>query len=79
MNTQVRDDVRKAITDAYYDARNAGDTMETAADAAADAVMVLVGKVDQNARAYGWEVGNGQDPTDVLAVTDGNPFVEVQS
>lgn len=36
------EDVRAAISDAYYDARNAGETMEQAADNAADAVMALV-------------------------------------
>lgn len=34
--------VRKAITDAYYDARNAGGTMEDAADKATAAVMALL-------------------------------------
>ena len=34
-----RDQVRAKISDAYYDARNAGRTMEDAADAAADAVV----------------------------------------
>lgn len=41
MNT-LRDDVRAAISNAYYDARNAGRTMEHAADVATDAVMQLV-------------------------------------
>lgn len=34
-----RDQVRAKISDAYYDARNAGRTMEDAADVAADAVV----------------------------------------
>lgn len=37
-----REKIRAAITNAYYEARNSGGTMETAADAAADAVMALV-------------------------------------
>ena len=36
-----RGEVRRAITNAYYDARNEGETMEVAADRAADAVMAL--------------------------------------
>lgn len=39
--TLDRDLVRAKISDAYYDARNAGATMEAAADNAADAVMEL--------------------------------------
>lgn len=35
--------VRVAITNAYYDARNAGETMETAADRARDAVLQALG------------------------------------
>ena len=34
-------EVRRVITNAYYDARNEGETMEVAADRAADAVMAL--------------------------------------
>ena len=37
----LRSEVRRVVTDAYYEARNAGETMETAADNAADAVMAL--------------------------------------
>lgn len=36
------DAIRVAITDAYYDARNAQETMETAADNARDAVLVVL-------------------------------------
>lgn len=36
-----RAEVRRVITDAYYETRNEGGTMETAADRAADAVMDL--------------------------------------
>ena len=38
----LREEVRAKISDAYYDARNAGQTMETAADVAADAVLAVV-------------------------------------
>lgn len=42
MSDDLRKDIRTAITNAYYDARNDGRTMESAADIAADAVMVVV-------------------------------------
>lgn len=38
----ARDQIRAAISTAYYDTRNTGGTMETAADAAADAVVALL-------------------------------------
>lgn len=37
-----RSDIRAAISNAYYENRGKGQTMETAADAAADAVMALL-------------------------------------
>lgn len=40
--TADREAIRAVISDAFYDARNAGRTMEHAADSAADAVMALV-------------------------------------
>lgn len=40
--TLDRDAIRKAISDAYYDSRNTGGTMETAADRAADAVLEVI-------------------------------------
>lgn len=39
-----RADVRAAISNAYYEARNHGQTMEQAADHAADAVMEVFGR-----------------------------------
>ena len=75
-NTQTRATIRAAISNAYYDTRNTGGTMEQAADAAADAVMALAESIDRNARAYGWEVGRGKDAADVVVTTEGNPFVE---
>lgn len=38
-----RGEARRAITNAYYETRNGGGTMETAADRAADAVVALAG------------------------------------
>lgn len=38
----LRSDIRAAISNAYYDARNAGRTMEHAADDAADRVMACL-------------------------------------
>jgi hypothetical protein len=40
--TELRDEVRRVISDAYYNARNEGRTMEHAADSAADAVVAVV-------------------------------------
>lgn len=41
MAEDLRDTVRTAISNAYYGARNHGQTMEQAADDAADAVMAV--------------------------------------
>ena len=40
--TALRGEVRAAISNAYYDARNAGRTMEHAADDAADRVIACL-------------------------------------
>ena len=40
--SDLRQEVRRVITNAYYDARNEGETMETAADRAADSVMAVL-------------------------------------
>jgi hypothetical protein len=45
--------VRKAISDAYYDARNNGQTMEAAADAAVAALKPILASVDENAHRRG--------------------------
>lgn len=45
--------VRKAISDAYYDARNDGQTMEVAADRAVDALKPILASVDENAHRRG--------------------------
>lgn len=40
----LREDVRAAISNAYYGSRNAGRTMEHAADDATEAVLLLIDK-----------------------------------
>ena len=40
--TELRSVIRAVISNAYYDARNAGEGMEFAADRAADSVMEIV-------------------------------------
>lgn len=68
--------IRAAISNAYYETRNAGGTMEDAADAAADAVARLVPAEDEGrpdlASEYGrllaWRdrlVSEGADPADL--------------
>lgn len=32
-------------------------------------------EIDRNARAYGWEIGHGEDLAEVVDATDGNPFL----
>lgn len=39
------------------------------------AKRVPIEEIDRNARAYGYEVGKGAEPADVVQVTEGNPFV----
>lgn len=46
-------DVRAAISNAYYEARSAGLTMETAADTAVAALAPILRSVDQNAHRRG--------------------------
>lgn len=41
-STALRSAIRAAISNSYYDARNAGRTMEQAADDAADRVMACL-------------------------------------
>lgn len=72
-----RDRIYKAISDAFYDARNSGRTMTDASNAAADTVLAIVDEIDRNARAYGWSVGQGAPLTEVLVdVSDANPFLD---
>lgn len=54
---QLRGMVREAITNAYYDARNTGATMETAADTATESVMKITASVHENAVGYGKVLG----------------------
>lgn len=49
-NSFNRTEVRRVITNAYYDCRNEGETMETAADRAADAVMAIYEQAKSPAR-----------------------------
>ena len=44
-----RDEARRVISNAYYDARGAGRTMEQAADASADAVAAILAALDAGA------------------------------
>lgn len=85
----TRDDIRKVITDAYYDARNAGGTMETAADRAADAVFALIEVDAARLRAVtslrgellAWHIGHGdykaagRELDRALYVTPDEPYV----
>jgi hypothetical protein len=56
--------IRVAISDAYYEARNNGETMETAADAATSAVLDLIDQhappdtALREARALGYREGH---------------------
>jgi hypothetical protein len=43
----MRELFRRAISNAYYEARNAGRTMEQAADAAADACVEIVDREER--------------------------------
>ena len=43
--SERREAIRAAISDAYYESRNEGQTMEAAADRATDAVMALTRKI----------------------------------
>jgi hypothetical protein len=53
VSPQLREDLRSAISNAYYETRNVRGTMEHAADAAVDAVLPIVASVDANAHARG--------------------------
>lgn len=55
ISPELRDDLRAAISNAYYEARNVpGKTMEHAADDAVEAVLPIVEAVDENARGGEW-------------------------
>jgi len=56
-DTALRNMVREAITNAYYDARNKSETMEVAADNATAAVMKIAESVHENALGYGQLLG----------------------
>lgn len=50
---ELRQQVRAAISNAYYEARNDRQTMEYAADQATIAVLRIIESVDRNAHARG--------------------------
>lgn len=58
LHATLRAAVRVAITNAYYDARDAGETMEVAADNAADAVIAAL--------RHEWRVATEQDVTKAI-------------
>jgi hypothetical protein len=74
--SETRETIRTAISNAYYDARNNGHTMEQAADDATDAVLGIVAEIDRNARAYGWDVGHGRPLSEQLESHPDNPFMD---
>lgn len=42
VSTELRDQIRASINDAYYEARNDGSTMDAASHNAADAVVTVL-------------------------------------
>jgi hypothetical protein len=53
LQSETRAQLRAAISDAYYEARNKGRTMEAAADDAVEAIVPIVSSIDQNAHGRG--------------------------
>jgi hypothetical protein len=53
LSDETRALVRKAVSDAYYDARNAGETMEAAADRAVTNLEPILASIDENAHLRG--------------------------
>lgn len=53
VSPETKDLIRAAISNAYYDARNAGRTMEAAADAAVEALTPILLSCDENAHRRG--------------------------
>lgn len=49
LSPETRALLRAAISNAYYDARNAGRTMESAADAAVDAIEPILASIEVSA------------------------------
>jgi hypothetical protein len=60
--------VRAAISNAYYEARNKGQTMEAAADVATESLMKIIDSVHQNALGYGRALGEQAVLDSVLTV-----------
>lgn len=53
VSQETKDQIRSAISNAYYDARNTGRTMESAADAAVEALVPILLSCDENAHRRG--------------------------
>lgn len=53
LTDELKSDIRAAISNAYYEARNAGRTMEHAADDAVEALTPILQGVDENAYRRG--------------------------
>lgn len=53
VSPELRSQVRAAISNAYYEARNEGRTMESAADDATEKVLDVMRSVDANAHLRG--------------------------
>jgi hypothetical protein len=60
VSPELRTQVRAAITNAYYEARNKGETMEAAADDATSAVLRIIASVDENAHLRGMAEARGE-------------------
>lgn len=64
--------LQASLTQALMDIGLDDLTVGRAVDAIANDGFLL--EIDRNARAYGWEIGNGQTIARQIDVTEGNPF-----
>lgn len=71
----TRDEVRAVISNSFYGARNAGRTMEDAADAAANQVMRLLAKAEADSR-FVRDVGDAFRVDEPDAPINGGDLVE---
>jgi len=53
VSPELRDGVRKIISDTFYECRNAGESMEVAITKSTNRILVLIESVDENAHARG--------------------------
>lgn len=53
VSPETKQQIRAVVSDAYYDARNLGRTMEQAADAAVEALVPFLLSCDENAHRRG--------------------------